>query len=384
MADSRSPEFLLDPEIIFLNHGSFGACPRPVFEAYQAWQRELERQPVEFLDRHVRARMAQARTALAEFLNCNPEEIVYFPNPTTAINMVARNLDLQSGDEILTTDHEYGAMDRTWRYLCDKSGARYVQQSIPLPVTTPEEFVETFLSGVTPRTRVIFLSHITSPTALIFPVEEICRRARQAGLLCIVDGAHAPGQIPVDLKSLGADLYTGACHKWMMAPKGAAFLYARPEVHSWLDPLVISWGYAAEPGFGSGHQFVDYHEWQGTRDIAAFLSVPAAIDFMRDHHWDAVADRCHHLARLARNEINALTGQPPICPEISQWFKQMFAAHLPDRVDEKQLKQRLYDQYLIEVPLFRWGGKPLIRISVQGYNTQADIGALLEVLGELL
>jgi len=384
MADSRSPEFLLDPEIIFLNHGSFGACPRPVFEAYQAWQLELERQPVEFLDRHVRARMAQARTALAEFLNCNPEEIVYFPNPTTAINMVARNLDLQSGDEILTTDHEYGAMDRTWRYLCDKSGARYVQQSIPLPVTTPEEFVETFLSGVTPRTRVIFLSHITSPTALIFPVEEICRRARQAGLLCIVDGAHAPGQIPVDLKSLGADLYTGACHKWMMAPKGAAFLYARPEVHSWLDPLVISWGYAAEPGFGSGHQFVDYHEWQGTRDIAAFLSVPAAIDFMRDHHWDAVADRCHHLARLARNEINALTGQPPICPEISQWFKQMFAAHLPDRVDEKQLKQRLYDQYLIEVPLFRWGGKPLIRISVQGYNTQADIGALLEVLGELL
>jgi len=383
MADSKTPEFLLDPEIFFLNHGSFGACPRPVFETYQSWQRRLERQPVEFLDREVERMMADARSALAEYLNCSPEEIVYFPNPTTAINMVARNLDLRAGDEILTTNHEYGAMDRTWRYVCRKSGAQYVHHPIPLPVTTPEDFVETFWSGVTHRTKVIFLSHITSPTALIFPVEEICRRAREAGLLCIVDGAHAPGQIPVDLKKIDADLYVGACHKWMMAPKGAAFLYAHPEVHSWLDPLVVSWGYDSEPGFGSGHQFIDYHEWQGTRDVAAFLSVTAAIEFQREYNWDVVSDRCHHLARAARREVNALTGNSPICPETSTWFKQMFAARLPE-LDEKELKKRLYNDYRIEVPLFQWQGVPFIRVSVQGYNTQADIDELLEALRELL
>ena len=214
MIVSEIPEFLLDPEITFLNHGSFGACTRPVFDIYQDWQRKLEHHPVEFLDRQAGALMAEARSALAEYLNCAPEEIVYFPNPTTAINMVARNLALGPGDEILTTDHEYGAMDRTWRYVCQKTGARYVQQPIPLPVTAQEEFVETFWAGVTSHTRVVFLSHITSPTALIFPIEEICQRAREASLLCIVDGAHAPGQIAVDLEAIGADMYVGACHKW--------------------------------------------------------------------------------------------------------------------------------------------------------------------------
>jgi isopenicillin-N epimerase len=355
-----------------------------VFEAYQSWQRRLERQPVEFLDRQVQQMMGEARSALGGYLNFAPEEVVFFPNPTTAINMVARSLDLHAGDEILTTNHEYGAMDRTWRYVCKKTGAHYIHQPIPLPLTTPEDFVETFWSGVTPRTKVIFLSHITSPTALIFPVGEICRRARAAGLLCIVDGAHAPGQIPVDLQEIGSDLYVGACHKWMMAPKGSAFLYAHPEVHHWLDPLVVSWGYEAEPGFGSGNQFIDYHEWQGTRDIAAFLTVPEAIEFLRSNHWDAVSDRCHHLARAARREINGLTSLPPICPETSSWFKQMFTAQLPDGKDEKELKKRLYDEYRIEVPLFRWQDKPFIRVSVQGYNTQGDIDGLVAALGELL
>ncbi|MBM3144025.1 MAG: aminotransferase class V-fold PLP-dependent enzyme [Chloroflexi bacterium] len=384
MVDSVPHEFLLDPEIIFLNHGSFGACPRPVFEAYQEWQRRLERQPVEFLGRQASALMAEARAALAAYLNCAPEEVVYFPNPTTAINMVARNLDLSPGDEILTTDHEYGAMDRTWRYVCGKAGARYVQQPIPLPVTTPEEFVESFWAGITPRTRAVFLSHITSPTALIFPVAEICQRARQAGLLCIVDGAHTPGQIPVNLEAIGADLYVGACHKWLMAPKGSAFLYAHPGVQSRLDPLVISWGYQPEEGYGSGHQFIDYHEGQGTRDLAAFLAVPSAIEFHREHEWAAVGDRCHRLACTARREINALTGLPPICPETSQWFKQMFAARLPDNTDEKELKQRLYDEFRIEVPLYRWGGQPFMRVSVQGYNTRQDIDKLLDALEVLL
>ncbi|MEA3350136.1 MAG: aminotransferase class V-fold PLP-dependent enzyme, partial [Chloroflexota bacterium] len=336
----------------------------------------------EFLCRRATALLADARGKLAVYLNCLPEDVVYFPNPTTAINMVARNLSLKSGDEILTTNHEYGAMDRTWRYICKQTGALYVQQPIPLPMTTREEFVERFWAGVTERTRVIFLSHITSPTALIFPVEEICRRAREAGLLCIIDGAHAPGQIPLNLSALGADIYVGACHKWLMSPKGAAFLYASPEVQKWLDPLVVSWGYEAEPDFSSGNQFVDYHEWQGTRDLSAFLSVPAAIEYQRQHQWEQVQERCHHLAQAARRRINALTGLPPICPDNAGWFRQMFTARLPN-VEVKELQQRLYNQYNIEVPLINWNGESFIRVSVQCYNTPMDIDALVKALSEL-
>ena len=261
--------FLLDPKITFLNHGSFGACPRPVFEAYQAWQYILERQPVAFLGRRAGEFLAEARRSLANYLNVAADDLVYFPNPTTAINMVARSLALEPGDEILTTDHEYGAMDRTWNYVCQRRGAHYIHQPIPLPVLDQDQFVEQFWSGVTGKTRVIFISHITSPTGLIFPVEAICARARQAGILCIVDGAHAPGQIPLDLKAIGADIYTGACHKWLLAPKGAAFLYATRESQQWLDPLVVSWGYESE--YPSESQYIDYHEWQGTRDLSAYL-----------------------------------------------------------------------------------------------------------------
>ena len=370
-------QFLLDPDLVFLNHGSFGACPRPVFETYQRWQRELEQQPVEFLGRRAVDLLAQARARLAEYLGVAARDVVYFPNPTTALNMVARSLKLRPGDEILTTDHEYGAMDKTWRFVCRKTGARYVRHPIPLPVTTHEEFVETLWSGITARTRVVFISHITSPTALTFPVQEICRRARQSGLLSIVDGAHAPGQIPLNLGEIGADFYAGACHKWLCAPKGAAFLYARREVQEWLEPLVVSWGWESEEP--SDSQFVDYHEWQGTRDLAAFLSVPAAIEFQAQHDWAAVQRRCHELARETRRQLTALTGLPPICPDSPEWFAQMAAARLPD-IDLDRLKKRLYDEFRIEVPLIEWNGQQLIRVSFQVYNSRADIDALLDAL----
>ncbi len=344
--------FLLDPDVVFLNHGSFGACPLPVFETYQTWQRELERQPVAFLGRQAAALMAHARAQLAAYLGAAADEIVYFPNPTTAMNMVARSLRLRPHDEILATDHEYGAMDRTWRFICHQTGARYVRQPIPLPVTDADAWVETFWNGVTERTKVIFLSHITSPTALTFPVEAICRRARAAGLLCIVDGAHAPGHIPLHLPTIGADLYTGACHKWLCAPKGAAFLYARREVQHWLDPLVVSWGYDSDRP--SGSQFIDYHEWQGTRDLAAFLTVPAAIEFQARHDWQAVRQQCHQLASATRQRLNTLTGLAPICPDSPQWFTQMFAAHLPAHTDLEALKQQLYNEFRVEVPVLTW------------------------------
>ncbi len=376
--------FLLDPNIIFLNHGSFGACPRPVFENYQGWQRELERQPVEFLGRRVTTLMAEARAKLADYVGAAADEVIFFPNPTTAINMVARSLKLEPGDEVLTTDHEYGAMDRTWTFICNKTGAKYVRCPIPLPVTSHQEFVERFWHAVTDRTRVIFLSHITSPTALTFPVQEICRRARAAGLLTIVDGAHAPGQIPLNLQELGADIYTGACHKWLCAPKGSAFLYARSEAQSWLDPLVVSWGWGNDelpptPDMGET-QFISYHQWQGTRDIAPFLATPAAIQFQAEHDWNKVRRECHALASETRDRLNALTSLDPICPDSPQWFTQLAAIRLPAAVDVNTLKTRLYDDFRIEVPLFKWNEQNFMRVSFQGYNTGEDAEALVSAL----
>jgi isopenicillin-N epimerase len=369
-------QFLLDPEIHFLNHGSFGACPRPVFEVYQEWQRCLERQPVEFLARRIGPLMEEARSTLAGFVGADPDEVVYFPNPTTAVNMVVRSVHLVPGDEILTTDHEYGAMDRTWRFVCGRNGAQYIHQEVPLPVSEPQAFVECFWQGVTQKTKVIFLSHITSPTALIFPIRGIIQRAKEAGILTIIDGAHAPGQIQLNLHQLGADIYTGACHKWLCAPKGAAFLFASHEVQGFLDPLVVSWGYESDrPG---PSQFIDYHEWQGTRDMSAFLSVPAAIKFQQENNWPDVRMACHTEAVKLREEINALTGLEPVCPE--EWFMQMFAARLPEETDLERLKTRLYEDYRVEVPMIDWNGQKLMRVSVQAYNKEEDFRALLEGL----
>ena len=206
-------QFLLDPEVVFLNHGSFGACPRPVFAAYQQWQHELERQPVRFLGRELGGLLAEVRGRLGEYLHVPAGELVLIPNATYGVNVVARSLALGPGDEVLTTDHEYGACDKTWEFICGKTGADYVHQPIPLPAESAEAILEQFWAGVTPRTRLIFLSHITSPTALCLPVEAICQRARAAGILTLIDGAHALGQVPLDLIALGADFYTGNLHK---------------------------------------------------------------------------------------------------------------------------------------------------------------------------
>ncbi len=381
---SQKKDFLLDPNIVFLNHGSFGACPKPVFNIYQEWQRELEQRPIEFLGRQAIPLLAKSRQKLAEYLHCRADDLVYFPNPTTAINMVVRNLTLEISDEVLTTDHEYGAMDRTWQYICEKSGANYVQRHIPLPVTTHADFVEHFWQGVTSKTKIIFLSHISSATALVFPVTEICKRAREAGILCIIDGAHAPAQIDLDIEKVGADIYVGACHKWMMSPKGAAFLHARREVQNWLDPLVVSWGYDAETGFGSGNRFIDYHEWQGTRDIAAFLSVPAAIDYQREQDWGHVRSRCRNLLGVAMEKVQTLTKIPLIMPNPKEWLGQMAILPLPKNVDGANLQKRLYDEYQIEIPHTRWGEQSFLRISIQSYNTEEEIDYFVKALGNLL
>ncbi len=235
--------FLLKKDITYLNFGSFGACPRPVFEAYQQLQLELEEEPVQFITVKAPKYFEASRKALSDYVHCDADDLVMVVNPSYGINIIAKSLQLNKGDEILSTDLEYGALDRTWNYYCRRAGAAYVRQPITLPLIGKEKFIEEFFKGLSSKTKAVFISHITSATALIFPVKEICAIAKEKGLLTIVDGAHVPGHIPLNLQDIDADIYTGACHKWMCAPKGCSFLYVKKELQHLFDPLLISWGY---------------------------------------------------------------------------------------------------------------------------------------------
>jgi isopenicillin-N epimerase len=385
MADpnfSFKNDFILDSNIVFLNHGSFGATPRQVFETYQAWQRRLEQQPVEFLGRKASEFLAQARARLAEYLGTASDNLVYVPNVTVALNIVARSIRFSPRDEVLATTMEYGAIDRTWRFLAQQQGFKYINQPISTPVSSCQEIVDEIWAGVTEHTKIIFVSHITSPTAIIFPVKEICCRARQQGILTVIDGAHAPGQIDVNLSDLGADFYGGNCHKWLCAPKGSGFLFAAPSAQSLIEPLIVSWGWQSEhPG---PSQFIDYLEWTGTRDLSAFLSVPSAIQYQQDHQWHQVRAACHALARQALAELTQRARQQSLYSATDDWFAQMVVARLPDAIDPLQLHDTLWNDFHIEVPVLNWNGMNLIRISFQAYNTEDDLQILLAALDKLI
>lgn len=383
--------YFLDPDIIFLNHGSFGATPRTVMADYQAWQLRLERQPVQFFARDLLPELEQARQSLGSFLNADADNLVFIPNATYGVNIIARSLPLEPGDEVLTTDHEYGACENVWNYISQRKGIVLVKQPIPLPLASPAEIVEHFWQCVTPKTRVIFISHITSPTAIRLPVERICKRAREAGILTIVDGAHAPGQISLDLTGIAPDFYVGNCHKWLQSPKGAGFLYTRQALQTMLKPLVISWGWGEHPMFSSRsgkspseNKYLDYFEWSGTNDPSAYLSVPAAINFQVQHHWTEVRQQCQQILTAGLERIAVLTGLESIYPARAAPFVQMAAVRLPRLREITAFQGQLFEQHRIEVPCFEWNGEHFMRISVQAYNTMADMDALVEALGALL
>ena len=279
--------FLLDPEVAYFNHGGYGACPIEVFEEYQRLQHELEREPTELLARGFEAALRDARAALAAFVGARTDDLVFSPNATSALNAVIRSLRIRPEEEILTTKHEYGAILRTLGFI----RANVVQ-------VEPEELI----ANIGIRTRAIVVSHITSPTALVLPVQDICEAARKAGVLTIVDGAHVPGHIPLDVEAVGADVYAGNCHKWLCAPKGSGFLWARPEHQDWIEPLVVSWGYHEDADFG------ERHGWQGTRDPSAYLAVPKAIEVHATFDLEAaaqLADETETTALAARVEALA-------------------------------------------------------------------------------
>jgi isopenicillin-N epimerase len=346
--------FLLDPAVTYLNHGSFGACPRPVFEVYQRWQRELELEPVDFIVRRLPDLLAESRAALGGFVGAAADDLTFVPNAGTGVNMAARAVGLAPGDEVLATDLEYGAMNFTWEWVCERAGARYVR------VPWDELFAH-----VTERTRVLYLSHITSETALELPVAELVARGRELGLVTIVDGAHAPGHVPLDVEAIGADFYSGNCHKWMCGPKGAAFLWVAPAWQERVHGTIVSWGY--EEGRGT---FIDRTQLQGTRDSSAYLAVPAAIDFVREHD-DAA--RCVALAREARRELCELLGEEPLAAE--SMVQRMASFRVPG--DAYALQRALWDEHRIEIPAMRDG---LMRISIAMYNDRNDVDTLLSAL----
>ena len=378
--------FLLDPALVFLNHGSFGACPREVLAAQRQWQERMERNPVEFLGRRSAALLRAARLALADFVGAAADDLVFVPNATTAVNIVARSLDLQPGGEVLATDHEYGACDATWQRVCAERGAVYRRATVPLPFER-ERFVEQVLAQAGRRTRLVFASHISSTTALVFPVAELCAAARERGLLTLVDGAHAPGQVNVNLDAIGADFYAANLHKWVCAPKGSAFLHARRAHHERLHATVTSWGYAQGSG---GHSGFDAYlgtttlerrlQWQGTRDPSAFLAVPTALDFHRLHFGAEIRARCHAMAVGLMQRVAASQGLAPIGTDTD------FAMMVPLPVatnDPDALRRHLFDAHHIEVPVTSHGGRHFVRASVAGYTTESELQTLQAALQRL-
>jgi len=370
-------DFLLDGELSFLNFGSFGACPKPVFEEYQHWQRKLEASPVQFITKFGLEALAESREALGKYLGASARDLVFVTNPSYAGNAIVRALPIAVGEEVLTTNLEYGAMDRTWDYYAEKRGFVVRRASISLPIVSKELFLNEFWSAATEKTKVVFLSHITSSTALILPVEEIIAEAKRRGLLTIIDGAHAPALLPLNLRELGADLYFGACHKWMMAPKGASFLYANPQQQTWIDPLVISWGYrSAAP---SDSLFLDYHQMNGTRDYSAFLTVPAAIRYMEENDWWNVAKRCQQIVRDWAPRFTEALGVEAHAPMTSDWLGQMFAIPFPTE-NPVNLYRKLVDHYRIEIPVTEQNGNTFVRYSFQVFNNESQLQQLLDVL----
>jgi len=372
--------FLLREDISFLNFGSFGACPKPIFAEYQRFQRELEYEPVQFIVNRGPAYLKESRIRLGEYLTCHEDDLVYVPNPTYAVNIVARSLDLKPGDGVLSTDIEYGACDRTWEFYCQEKGVKYIKQAISLPLISKEAFLDDFWKGFSEKTRLVFISQITSATGLILPVEEICVEAKRRGVLVFIDGAHVPGHLHLNLTELNPDFYTGACHKWMLTPKGSSFLYAKREHQQGLDPLVVSWGYHAD--FPSHSQFLDYHQFNGTRDFSAYLTIPKAIDFMKSNDWWGVAEDCRMLVHSWLPRLCDLVGSKPLAPVRDEFIGQL--GSIPVRCENPmELKNILYSEYKIEIPVMVQNGQVYVRFSINAFNSEEDLMKLEKALIDL-
>ena len=390
---SFSAHWHLDPQVTFLNHGSFGACPTPVLEYQHQLRERMERQPVQFFIQELAGLMDESRAALASFVGADPENVAFVTNVTEAINAVVRSLHFEPGDELLTTDHEYHACTNVLKFAADRSGARVVIAEVPFPVESPDAVVEAVMEKVSDRTRLAHIDHITSQTGLVFPIERLVAEFEARGVDTLVDGAHAPGMVALDMASIGAAYYTGNCHKWVCAPKGAGFLHVRPDKQTGIHPTCISHGYDTERTDRS--QFQAEFGWTGTDDPTPFLCVPEAIRFMGSlvpGGWPEVRSRNRTLALQGRSIVCEALGMDPPCPE--ELVGSLAVVPLPDGAPDETitplydspLKDALLGRYGIEVPVIPWPACPqrVVRISAQLYNRLEHYELLARALHELL
>lgn len=372
-------QWSLRPDTIYLNHGSFGPPPKPVLLAQQAWKTALDEQPMDFFVRRYEPAWRHARHRLAQWMDTDDSSLVFVENATHGMNVVADSFPLAAGDQVLLTNHEYGAVVRIWQRACRRANADAprVADLLP-PLNDVDKVVDALFAQVTARTRLIVVSHVTSATAVILPVQEICRRASRLGIAVCIDGPHAPAQVPLHLGQLAPDFYVASCHKWLSAPFGSGFLFAAPRWHSHMRTTQLSWGLLPPE---SPTHWTDEFMWSGTRDSSAYFAIPAAIDFLESFGSDRFRAVTHELARYARQRIVDLSGLDPIVPDDPDWYGTMAHVPLPPG-DARSLQRALWEFHRIEVPVVEWNGARYIRVSCHLYNERAHIDALVDALRE--
>lgn len=376
----------------YLNHGSFGPSPRVVQEVRENWSRQLNANPMDFFLRQFDGALEDAAARLGQWIGVDSRDLVFVDNATVAMNIVSESLPLGPGDEVLLNDHEYGAVFRVWRAACERVGARIVSPTLgigdhdeePRRFEQPADISGPILSAITPRTKLIVISHITSPTAITFPVEDVCREARLRGVPVCIDGPHAIAMQQVNLRRIDCDFYCASLHKWLSAPFGSGFLYVRQNWQSKLKPHLTSWGRSLG---GNPPRWQDDLNWLGTRDPAPFLSVPAAIDFLERVGLDTFREQTHELARYARQRLEPILGQTATIPDSPDWYGSMIAIPLPPGSSKKArpnsihpLQHALWSEHRIEVPVTECHGHRYLRVSCHLYNTTAEIDTLCEAV----
>lgn len=366
--------------VVYLNHGAFGPSPRVVQQSQQQWQSQLESEPVDFFLRALGPALQASLEKLARFVNAPAEDMVFLDNSTVGMNVVARSVALGSGDEVVVTNHDYGAVHRIWEHECARQGAKLVTCEVPTPIASPETWCDSILAQVNSRTRLVVFSHVTSPTAIVLPVAKLCALLRARNIPICIDGPHAIAMQPLDIAALDCDFYTAGCHKWLCGPFGSGFLYANPRVQPDIQPAITSWG---RPLDETDYCWRDEFLWQGTRDVSSKLAVAAAIDFMNDIGLDRFRQHTHALAQYARERLGTLTESPHLTPDSAEYYGSMIAVPLPPG-EAQPLQDALWNEDRIEVPIIEWGSQRLVRVSCHLYTTAEEIDRLVDALTRLL
>jgi isopenicillin-N epimerase len=358
--------WMLKPDLCFLNHGSFGAIPRAVFDAQTRWRERIEADPIEMIGRRRGDMLEEAKVPIGHQFGMRSADFGFVTNATEGVNAVLRSLKFSPGDELLTTNHVYFAVKQAMTLVARQAGATCREIEVPVPIQSSDQIRDTVLNALSPKTKLLVIDHVTSPTALVFPIREIVAGCREKGVLVLADGAHAPGMLPLDVQQINADFYTANLHKWICAPKGTAFLWVAPQHQSSIHPTVIS--HDLDRGF------VQEFSWQGTRDLSAWLTAPAAIEFLQSFGFEKVMSHNHQLATWAQQLLTQAWNVNPISPPDGHLLGSMATIPLPAPMDNLQgdgviaLQQRLYHEFEIENPVLCWGGQSFLRVSCQIYN----------------